>query len=99
LAQALADHPFQISANAIRMLLLTGARRGEVLGMTWKQVEAEPGVWIKAVGADQAKDPAPGAVVTRRAAAARGHEVVAQTSASLLPHFDKYLSPHVRLAA
>jgi len=47
LAQALADHPFQISANAIRMLLLTGARRGEVLGMTWEQVEAEPGVWIK----------------------------------------------------
>src|SRR5262249_52260672 len=38
---------FQISVNAIRMLLLTGARRCEVLGMTWEQVETEPGVWIK----------------------------------------------------
>jgi integrase len=47
LAQALAEYPYRISASAIRMLLLTGARRGEVLGMAWEQVETEPGVWVK----------------------------------------------------
>jgi integrase len=47
LGQALAEHPYKISANAIRMLLLTGARRGEVLAMEWSQVETEPGIWIK----------------------------------------------------
>jgi integrase len=47
LATALAAHPNQVTANAIRLLLLTGARRGEVLAMTWKQVDQEPGVWIK----------------------------------------------------
>ena len=47
LAQALDDYPYQRSANAIRMLLFTGARRGEVLGMTWQQVERNPGFWVK----------------------------------------------------
>jgi integrase len=47
LAAALAEHPNRVAANAIRMLLLTGARRGEVLGMLWEQVKNEPGVWIK----------------------------------------------------
>jgi integrase len=47
LGQALAAHPYRVSANAIRMLLLTGARRAEVLGMEWSQVDAEPGYWVK----------------------------------------------------
>ena len=35
LSEVLAKHPERASANAVRLLLLTGARRGEVLGSTW----------------------------------------------------------------
>jgi integrase len=47
LTVALADHPNQSSANAIRLLLLTGARRGEVLSATWDQFDTEAGTWTK----------------------------------------------------
>ena len=47
LADALAAHPEKISANAIRLLLLTGARRGEVLSATWTQFDVTAGAWIK----------------------------------------------------
>jgi integrase len=47
LMQALAAHPEQHSANAVRLLLLTGARRGEVLGATWDQFDLTDGVWTK----------------------------------------------------
>jgi integrase len=47
LTEALAVHPSQIAANAVRLLLLTGARRGEVLSATWEQFDLEAGVWIK----------------------------------------------------
>jgi integrase len=35
------------AANVIRLLLLTGARRGEVLNATWDQFDLVAGVWIK----------------------------------------------------
>lgn len=35
------------SADAIEMLLLTGARRSEVFGMRWDQLDLEAGVWTK----------------------------------------------------
>jgi integrase len=47
LAAALAAHPEKTSANAIRLLLLTGARRGEVLSATWKQFDMAAGAWVK----------------------------------------------------
>ena len=47
LVAALAEHPHQNSANIIRLLLLTGARRGEVLGATWSQFDLDAGVWTK----------------------------------------------------
>jgi integrase len=47
LAGALAAHPEKASANAIRLLMLTGARRGEVLAATWGQFDLEVAVWTK----------------------------------------------------
>jgi integrase len=47
LAQALNNHSEPMSANAIKLLMLTGARRGEVLGATWAMFDLENGVWTK----------------------------------------------------
>lgn len=44
---ALAVHPSHMAANAIRLLLLTGARRNEVLSATWDQFDLENGNWAK----------------------------------------------------
>ncbi len=47
LGDALAAHPEKASVRAIRLLLLSGARRGEVLGATWEQFDLEGSVWNK----------------------------------------------------
>jgi integrase len=45
LLAALAHHPDTRSANAIKLLILTGARRGEVLGMRWLDLDLAKGLW------------------------------------------------------
>jgi integrase len=47
LVKALAEYPDQTAANALRLLLLTGARTGEVLGAEWGQFDLDAGVWVK----------------------------------------------------
>ncbi|NJM31503.1 MAG: site-specific integrase, partial [Rhizobiales bacterium] len=47
LARALQAHSEPVSANAIKLLMLTGARRGEVLGATWAMFDLENGIWTK----------------------------------------------------
>lgn len=47
LLAALAEHPNQIAADAIRLQLLTGARIGEVLTANWTDFDIEGGVWTK----------------------------------------------------
>ena len=47
LARALNQHCEPVSANAIKLLMLTGARRGEVLSATWDMFDLENGVWTK----------------------------------------------------
>jgi integrase len=47
LYSALAEHLDQRIANAVRLLVLTGARKSEVLGATWDQFDMERGVWTK----------------------------------------------------
>jgi integrase len=47
LTVALAELEDQDAANAIRLLLLTGARRGEVLAARWADFDLGTGVWVK----------------------------------------------------
>ena len=47
LTEALVAHKDQQAANIIRLLLLTGARRGEVLGARWEQFDLKAGTWTK----------------------------------------------------
>jgi integrase len=47
LARALNDHSEPISANAIKLLMLSGARLGEVLGATWAMFDLDNGIWTK----------------------------------------------------
>jgi integrase len=47
LTEVLADHVDQASANIVRLLLLTGARRGEVLQAEWSQFDLKAGKWTK----------------------------------------------------
>jgi integrase len=47
LAVALSEHPEQITVNAIKLLMLTGARKSEVTGATWDMFDLENGIWTK----------------------------------------------------
>ena len=50
LVAVLRDHPNQQSARAIALLMLTGSRRGEVLGLRWNEIDFERGIWRKPKG-------------------------------------------------
>lgn len=47
LTRALEEYPDQQAANIIRLLLLTGARRGEVQGARWADFDLTDGIWTK----------------------------------------------------
>jgi integrase len=47
LCKALDIYKDQNAANAIRLLLLSGAREGEVLKATWTQFDLQRGIWTK----------------------------------------------------
>jgi integrase len=47
LMRALAEHRNEQAANVFRLLLLTGARKGEVLSATWDQFDLLEGTWTK----------------------------------------------------
>ena len=57
LGKALDAHSERTSCDAIRLLMLTGARRGETLSATWPQIDLVYGVWTKPSAATkQAKE-------------------------------------------
>ncbi len=43
----LEQHPNRRAANAVKLMILTGARRSEVLNATWDQFDLDRGVWTK----------------------------------------------------
>jgi integrase len=47
LTQALTQYPDQQAANVIRILLLTGCRKGEGLSLRWADADLATGVWSK----------------------------------------------------
>jgi len=47
LTEALGKIEDQQAANVVRLLLLTGARSGEVMGAKWEDLDLEAGVWTK----------------------------------------------------
>jgi integrase len=47
LGKALIEHEDKQAANIVRLLMLTGARKGEVLSMRWQDLDLEAGVWTK----------------------------------------------------
>jgi integrase len=47
LVRAIENHPNQRAAKALLLMLLIGARRGEVLSATWDQFDLERGIWTK----------------------------------------------------
>jgi integrase len=47
LVEVLARHPNKQSVNIIHLLLLTGARKGEVFGMRWSDINFDTGIWTK----------------------------------------------------
>jgi integrase len=47
LLTALDNYSDQSAANAIRLLIVTGAREGEVLSATWDQFDLKRGIWTK----------------------------------------------------
>jgi len=55
LTAALAADQDQQAADIVRLLVLTGARRSEVLGMGWDQLELATGVWTKPGAATKQK--------------------------------------------
>jgi integrase len=55
LVEALAAYPDPQAANIIRLLLMTGARSGEVFGMRWADIDTEQGVWTKLASSTKQK--------------------------------------------
>jgi integrase len=47
ISDALASYPGQRSADAVRLILLSGARPIEVLRSRWTEFDAEAGVWLR----------------------------------------------------
>lgn len=47
LTKALTKHSDRQAANIIRLLLLTGARRGEVQAARWEDIDLRAGIWTK----------------------------------------------------
>jgi integrase len=47
ITNVISTHPNRRAADVIRLLMLTGARRGEAMNASWEQFDLETALWIK----------------------------------------------------
>ena len=85
--QGAGRHPDQEVANIFRLLLLTGARRGEVLPHALGGRRSHDGIWSKAGQHDQAEDRSRRAAVGTGATAAERKSAAADRQEKVLPEF------------
>jgi integrase len=57
LSEVLAEHPNQRMADVIRLLMLTGARRGEGLRACWEHFDLDCAVWTKPAATTKQRRP------------------------------------------
>ncbi len=57
LIAALTEYPNQQIANVFRLLLMTGARRGEVLSARWAEIDLTTGIWAKLASSTKQNEP------------------------------------------
>jgi integrase len=76
LSKALADHDDRDAADIFRLLLLTGARKGEVLAARWADIDLESGTWTKpgATTKQKTEHSVPLSAPARQLLACRQHE-------------------------
>ena len=82
LTVALANYTDQQAANIVRLLLLTGARRTEVLAARWDDFDLESGVWVK-----------PGATTKQKTEHRVPLSAPARALLASLPHDGAYVFP------
>ena len=85
LTTALAEHPDRQAADIFRLLLLTGARRGEVQSMQWADIELERRHLDEAGRDHEAKNIAPRSLERTGAAVARRFKASAASSEYVFP--------------
>ena len=56
LTKALAKYPEKQTADIVRLLLMTGARSGEVMSMRWDQLDLSEGLWSKPASSTKQKE-------------------------------------------
>ena len=57
LVEALAKHPDRQAANIIRLLMLTGCRKGEALSARWADLDLKKGLWSKPAASVKQNEP------------------------------------------
>lgn len=89
---ALDQSPAQDSADVVRLLLLTGARVGEVLAMQWSHVDLTVGMWIKPAATTKQKrihrvplSPAAVEALTKRQSASKAKRPKAEPPSWVFP--------------